>query len=188
MALTERSRSALYRGLSEVLHDEEAVGEMLSYFPARDVDEPASRDFVDARIAHVESRFVALDARMEVGFASTDARFSELETRMEARFSSVEARMEAGFLATEARFSSVEARMEAGLSSLEARMDARSSSLEARMEAGFSASDARMDAGLADFRGEVVAAMHAEIRTMTQWTVGSIVAVVGLLVALGLIR
>jgi len=177
MALTERSRSALYRGLSEVLHDEEAVGEMLSNFAARDVDEPASRDFVDARIAHVESRFVALDARMEVGFASTDARFSELETRMEA-----------GFLATEARFSSVEARMEAGLSSLQARMEARSSSLEARMEAGFSASDARMDAGLADFRGEVVAAMHAEIRTMTQWTVGSIVAVVGLLVALGLIR
>ncbi|NLV55506.1 MAG: hypothetical protein GXY13_07840, partial [Acidimicrobiales bacterium] len=53
MALSERSRSALCHGLSDVIGDEEAVGEMMSYFPARDVDEPATRDFVAAQIADV---------------------------------------------------------------------------------------------------------------------------------------
>lgn len=51
MALTERSRSAIYHGLSGVIRDEEAVGEMLSYFPARDVEEPATKEFVRAELA-----------------------------------------------------------------------------------------------------------------------------------------
>jgi len=104
MALTERSRSALYRGLSDLLDDEEAVGEMLSNFAARDVDEPASRDFVDARIANVEARVA--EVRGEV---------AGLEQRL-------------------------------------------------------------------------TTALHAEMRTMTQWTIGSMVAFVGVLVAFGLIR
>jgi len=104
MALTERSRAALYRGLSDLLDDEEAVGEMLSNFAARDVDEPASRDFVDARIANVEARVA--EVRGEV---------AGLEQRL-------------------------------------------------------------------------TTALHAEMRTMTQWTIGSMVAFVGVLVAVGLIR
>jgi hypothetical protein len=51
MALTERSRSAIYHGLSGVIRNEEAVGEMLSYFPARDVEEPATKEFVRAELA-----------------------------------------------------------------------------------------------------------------------------------------
>lgn len=39
MALSERSRSALFQGLTSVIDDEEAVSEMLSQFPARDVDD-----------------------------------------------------------------------------------------------------------------------------------------------------
>lgn len=50
MALTERNRSALYQGLSTVI-DEEAVEEMLSYFPARDVEEPATKEFLRAETA-----------------------------------------------------------------------------------------------------------------------------------------
>ena len=129
MALTERSRATLFRGLSEVLDDEEAVGELLSYFPARDADEPASRDFVDARISAVEARFAAIDAR----FDSVDARFESMQARMDAGF----------------------AELRGELAALEQRM---------------------------------MATMHAEIRTMTQWSIGSMVAFVGLLVALGLIR
>jgi hypothetical protein len=136
MALTERSRATLFRGLSEVLDDEEAVGELLSYFPARDVDEPASRDFVDARISAVEARFAAVDAR----FDSVDARFDSVD----ARFDSMQARMDTGF-----------AELRGEMAALEQRM---------------------------------MATMHAEIRTMTQWSIGSMVAFVGLLVALGLIR
>ena len=77
MALTERRRAALFRGLSEMLDDEEAVGELLSFFPARDADEPASRDFVDARIANVEARISGVEARVMALEARMDARFAE---------------------------------------------------------------------------------------------------------------
>ena len=50
MALTERNRSALFQGLTTVI-DEEAVEEMLSYFPARDVEEPATKEFLRAESA-----------------------------------------------------------------------------------------------------------------------------------------
>jgi len=125
MALTERSRAALFRGLSDLLDDEEAVGELLGYFPARDADEPASRDVVDARIGGLEARFDALDARIDA--------------------------------------------------------------LDVRMRAGFEIVDARMATGFAEQREAMTSALHAEVRTMTRWAVGTIVAAVGLLVALGII-
>ncbi len=54
MSLNERDRSALYQGLSHII-DEEPVGAMLSYFPARDVEEPATKEFVRAQIADVRT-------------------------------------------------------------------------------------------------------------------------------------
>ena len=54
MALPERNRSALYQGLSTIV-DEEAVQEMLSYFPARDVEEPVTKEFLRAELSGVES-------------------------------------------------------------------------------------------------------------------------------------
>jgi len=125
MALTERSRAALDPGLSDMLDDEEAVGEMLSNFAARDVDEPASRDFVDARIANVEARVA--EVRGEVA---------------EVRGELAEVRGEVAGIRGE-------------VASLEQRL---------------------------------MTAMHAEMRTMTQWTIGSMVAFVGVLVAVDLIR
>ncbi|MEZ5311516.1 MAG: hypothetical protein R2735_13180 [Microthrixaceae bacterium] len=56
MALSERSRSALYRGFSAVVDDEEAVAEMLSFFPARDVEEAVTKEFVRAELAETELR------------------------------------------------------------------------------------------------------------------------------------
>ena len=55
MALTERSRSSLYQALTAVVDDEQAVQEMLSYFPARDVEEPATKEFVRAEIAELRA-------------------------------------------------------------------------------------------------------------------------------------
>lgn len=54
MALSERSRSVLYRGLGDLLDDEEAVGEMLASLPP-DAKELATKDFVRAEIAGVRS-------------------------------------------------------------------------------------------------------------------------------------
>ena len=55
MALTEKSRSALYQGLSAIA-DEQAVQEMLSYFPARDVEEPVTKEFLRAELSDLELR------------------------------------------------------------------------------------------------------------------------------------
>ena len=52
MALSESSRSRIYQGLVNFI-GEEAIDEMMSYFPARDVEEPATKEFVRAEIAGV---------------------------------------------------------------------------------------------------------------------------------------
>ncbi|HPU39167.1 MAG TPA: hypothetical protein PLS63_06305 [Microthrixaceae bacterium] len=54
MALTHKHRSALYEGLSEIV-DEEAVNEMLAYFPTRDGDEPISKDFLRAELLGIRA-------------------------------------------------------------------------------------------------------------------------------------
>jgi hypothetical protein len=64
VAMTERSRSALYQGLSTVV-DEEAVQEMMSFFPARDVEEPVTKEFVRAEMADLRSELRADMGAME---------------------------------------------------------------------------------------------------------------------------
>jgi hypothetical protein len=76
VAMTERSRSALYRGLSDLIEDEEAVGEMLSYFPARDADEPASKDFIDARLSQMDARLSAMETRLMAEIHAQSAAFN----------------------------------------------------------------------------------------------------------------
>ena len=118
MALTERRRAALFRGLSEMLDDEEAVGELLGYFPARDADEPASKDHIDARFAQVDAQFAQVDAQ----FAQMDARMAQMETRLLATLN------------------------------------------------------------------EQMAGFNAQMRTMVQWTLGAMVALIGLVVAMGFLQ
>ncbi|WCO68931.1 hypothetical protein PO878_09365 [Iamia majanohamensis] len=60
MALTERSRATLYRWLSDLIHDEEAVGEMLSNLPAYDIDQVATKDFVRAEVGEVRAEIAEL--------------------------------------------------------------------------------------------------------------------------------
>ncbi len=63
MAISEKSRSALYQGLVPIA-GEEAVGEMLSYFPARDVDEPVSKELLRAEIASVKTEIAHLETEL----------------------------------------------------------------------------------------------------------------------------
>ncbi len=58
MALSERSRSALYQAFSQSI-EEEAVAEMLAHFPARDVEEPVTREHLDRRIAELRGELHA---------------------------------------------------------------------------------------------------------------------------------
>ena len=68
MSLSERSRSAIYQGLTEVIRDPQAVQEMLSYFPARDVEEPVTKEFLRAELTLVRLEIVELrtDLRTEL--------------------------------------------------------------------------------------------------------------------------
>jgi hypothetical protein len=64
MAMSEKTRTTIYRGLEPLL-GEEAVGEMLSHFPARDVEEPATKEFVRAEIAGVRAEIAGVRALVE---------------------------------------------------------------------------------------------------------------------------
>ena len=75
MAMTERSRSALYRGLCGVLQDNEAVEEMLSYFPARDVEEPVTKDFLRAEMADLRAEMADLRAELRTEMADLRTEF-----------------------------------------------------------------------------------------------------------------
>ena len=59
MALSERSRSVLYQGLVTIVENEQAVQEMMSYFPARDVEEPVTRDFLRAELNQLRAEMRA---------------------------------------------------------------------------------------------------------------------------------
>jgi hypothetical protein len=83
MAMTERSRNALYEGLTGFI-DEEAVGEMLSYFPARDVEEPASKELVRAECSDVRAELSQLRAGMEQRFGEVERRFGDLRSELVA--------------------------------------------------------------------------------------------------------
>lgn len=63
MALSERNRASLYRGLSAII-EEEAVSEMLSAFPTQADSEVATKDFVRAEIAEVRAEVAQLRSDM----------------------------------------------------------------------------------------------------------------------------
>lgn len=62
MSLSERSRAVLYRRLTTIVEDEEAVGEMLSSVATR--DDLATKDFVRAEIGGLRAELHAEINRM----------------------------------------------------------------------------------------------------------------------------
>jgi len=96
MALTERNRSALYQGLTTVI-DEEAVEEMLSYFPARDVEEPATKEFLRAETALLRTELkddmtvLRTELKDDMAVLRTEMAAMELriDDRMDERFRSM---------------------------------------------------------------------------------------------------
>ena len=64
MSLSEKSRSALYLGLRNIV-DEEALQEMLSHFPARDLDEPVTNDGLRASMADLRAELKGDMAALE---------------------------------------------------------------------------------------------------------------------------
>ena len=75
--VTDRTQpSCLYQGLITVIDDEQAVEEMMSYFPARDVEEPVTKEFLRAELADLRGGMAALgaDLRSEMTALGVDLR------------------------------------------------------------------------------------------------------------------
>lgn len=64
MALTERSWHKIYETFTTLIDDEQAVQEMLSYFPARDVEEPVTKE-------HLRAELLATRADLKADLAAT---------------------------------------------------------------------------------------------------------------------
>jgi hypothetical protein len=125
VALTEHHRNALYQGLTQAVGDEEAVAAMLSELPAREADEPATKDFVRAELA---TQLAAQELRMDERFATKDfvraelaAQLAAQELRMDEKFATkdfvhaeiagVRKDMEVGFAEVRTEISEVERRL-----------------------------------------------------------------------------
>ena len=64
MALTNKSRTAIYTGLSDII-EEEALEEMLTNFPAREIDEPVTRDFLAAQMSDLRGEMTQMESRLQ---------------------------------------------------------------------------------------------------------------------------
>jgi len=101
MALTQRSRSAIYAGLSDVITDPQAVEEMLAYFPARDVEEPVTKEFLRAEMSDLRAEMSVLSAELrgEMSDLRTELRgeMSGLRTELRDEMAALRLDMEAKF-------------------------------------------------------------------------------------------
>ncbi|MBL8777467.1 MAG: hypothetical protein JNK12_16110 [Acidimicrobiales bacterium] len=74
MALKAKSRSTLFDKLSPIVGDEEVVDDLLAQFPARDIDEPITRDHMRAEFAtfrgEVAAEFAAVRGEVAAEFAA----------------------------------------------------------------------------------------------------------------------
>ncbi|MBS1847342.1 MAG: hypothetical protein JST73_03605 [Actinobacteria bacterium] len=57
MALSEKHRHAMYEYLTRTGLEEEATNEVMSYFPARDVEEPVTKELLKGELALVRMEF-----------------------------------------------------------------------------------------------------------------------------------
>ena len=101
MSLSQRSRSVIYDGLNRIIEDQEAVEELMSHFPARDLDEPVSKQFHRAETAtlRAEMALSGAELRGEMAELATGLRgeMAELRTDMRAEMAELRTDMQVGF-------------------------------------------------------------------------------------------
>ena len=124
MALSTRHRSSIFQTLSPILGEEEAEA-MLSQFPARDLDEPVTKEFVRAELADTRA-----ELRAELADTRAELRAEIADTRAELRAEIADVRSEIADLRTEVSDLRGEVRSEIGLvraeiAQLEARINDR---------------------------------------------------------------
>ena len=117
MALSTRHRSSIFQTLSPILGEEEAEA-MLSQFPARDLDEPVTKEFVRAELADTRA-----ELRAELADTRAELRAEIADTRAELRAEIADLRTEVSDLRGEVR--SEIGLVRAEIAQLEARINDR---------------------------------------------------------------
>ncbi len=77
MALSQKHRSSIYQTLTPIIGEEEAEA-VLSQFPARELDEPATKEFVRAEIAGVRAEIAGVRAEVSALEARISDRLREM--------------------------------------------------------------------------------------------------------------
>lgn len=90
MSLTERSRHKLFETFTALVDDEQAVEEMLSYFPARDVEEPVTKDFLRAEL---QTEIGALRAELHSEIGSVRGEVGGLRAELHSEVGELRAEM-----------------------------------------------------------------------------------------------
>ncbi len=85
MALSEKHRSSIYVTLAPMLGEEEAEA-LLSQFPARELDQPVTKEFVRAELSEVRAEMADMKAELRSDIAAqrtdTSALRAELYDRL----------------------------------------------------------------------------------------------------------
>jgi hypothetical protein len=101
MSLTLKSRTEIYRALSELGTDPDAVEELLSHFPSRDLDEPVTKEFHRAESATLRTEMAEgygqLRTEMADGAARLRTEMAELRTEVRAEIAELRTEMHVGF-------------------------------------------------------------------------------------------
>ena len=161
MALTERSRHRLYEALGPIIDDEQAVQEMLSYFPARDVEEPVTKDFLRAEL---QTEIGALRSEMHAMDSALREEIGTLRSEMHAEIGALRSEMHAEVGTLRAEMHAMDSALRDEISSL--RTEVRAGDAALRIEIG-------------SLRTE----MERMVRTMQTWLVGTAISLGGLIVA-----
>ena len=118
MSLSQKSRSVIYEALSDIITDSDAVEEFLSHFPARDLDEPVTKEFHRAETASLRVEMTESAAQLRADLADSAAQLradladSAAQLRAEHASSAAQLRAETAALRTEMHVGFAELRVE----------------------------------------------------------------------------
>ena len=161
MALTQRSRTALYQGLTQLIQDDQAVEEMLSYFPSRDVEEPVTKEFVRAEFATVRAEIAELRGELH-------SEISGLRGELHSEISRLRGELHSEISGLHSEISGLRDELRTEISGLRAEhaglrseLDTQVSGLRAEMHAGFRRMTVTVYTSMVTTAGVVIAANAA---------------------------
>jgi hypothetical protein len=102
VALSTRHRSSIFQSLSPLIGEEETEA-MLSQFPARDLDEPVTKEFVRAEIADVRAEMADVRAEIEALRGELHTEVGTLRGELHTEVGTLRGELHTGIAQLEAR-------------------------------------------------------------------------------------